>query len=176
MDRKKLDSDVPQLLDVFNDAWQHNWGFIPATDAEAKKMAADFKLILNDLSFFAEIDGQPVGICVCPPNLNEVTRDFHGKLSPLNVGKLLWRLKIREPRSARLMILGIRTELRNKKRYAPLAMAMIGELIRRGLRLGYQWAELGWTLEDNRLINAAIRSVGARIYKRYRIYEKPVGA
>ena len=69
-----------------------------------------------------------------------------------------------------------KTELRNKKRYAPLAIAMIGELIRRGQRLGYEWAELGWTLEDNRLINAAIRSVGAYVYKRYRIYEKPIAA
>ena len=176
VDRKNLKSEVYELLDVFNDAWQHNWGFIPATDGEAKKMAADLGLILDDLSFFAEIDGQPVGICICPPNLNEVVRDFNGKLSPVNVAKLVWRLKVQGPKSARLMILGIRTELRGKRRYAPLAMAMIGELIRRGLRIGYEWAELGWTLEDNRLINAAIRSVGAKIYKRYRLYEKPIGA
>ena len=59
---------------------------------------------------------------------------------------------------------------------APLAMAIIAELIRRGRKMGYEWAELGWTLEDNRLINAAIQSVGAKIYKRYRLYEKPIGA
>jgi hypothetical protein len=176
VNRKNLDAEVHDILGVFNDAWQHNWGFVPATDAEAKKMAADLKMILNDLSFFAEIDGQPVAICICLPNLNEVVYDFKGNLGPFNVLKLLWRLKVKGPKSARLMILGIRTELRGKKRYAPLAMAMIGELIRRGLRMGYEWAELGWTLEDNRLINATIRSVGAKIYKRYRIYEKPIGA
>ena len=175
VDTKNLKTEVYDILGVFNDAWQHNWGFVPATDAEAKKMAADLKLILNDLSFFAEIDGQPVGICICPPNLNEVTRDFDGKLSPVKVAKLVWRLKVRDPKSARLILLGIKTELRGKKRYAPLAMAIIAELIRRGRRLGYEWAELGWTLEDNRLINAAIRSVGAELYKRYRIYEKPIG-
>lgn len=175
VDTKRLNTEVYDILGVFNDAWQHNWGFVPATDAEAKKMASDLKLILNELSFFAELDGQPVGICICPPNLNEVTRDFRGKLSPANVAKLVWRLKVREPKSARLMLLGIKTELRGKKRYAPLAMAIIAELIRRGRRLGYEWAELGWTLEDNRLINAAIRSVGAELYKRYRIYEKPIG-
>jgi GNAT superfamily N-acetyltransferase len=176
VNRDELDEEVHEILGVFNDAWRNNWGFVPATDAEAKKMAADLKLILNDLSFFAEIDGQPVGICICPPNLNEVIYDFGGKLTPINLGKLVWRLKVKGPKSGRLMILGIRSELRGKKRYAPLAMAMIGELIRRGLRMGYEWAELGWTLEDNRLINAAIRSVGAKIYKRYRIYEKPIGA
>jgi GNAT superfamily N-acetyltransferase len=174
---RNLKKEVRDILDVFNDAWQHNWGFVPATDAEAKKMAADLQLILDkELSFFVEIDGQPVAICVCLPNLNEVIRDFEGKLNPVTIAKLIWRLKIRGPKSARLMLLGIRTDLRGKKRYAPLATAVIAELVRRGLKEGYDWAELGWTLEDNRLINAAIRSMGAKIYKRYRIFEKPIGA
>jgi len=174
---RNLKKEVCDMLDVFNDAWQHNWGFVPATAAEAKKMAADLQLILDkELSFFAEIDGQPVAVCVCLPNLNEVIADFKGKLTPVTVGKLIWRLKIRRPKSARVMLLGIRTDLRGKKRYAPLAMAVIAELVRRGLKQGYEWAELGWTLEDNRLINAAIRSMGATIYKRYRLFEKPIGA
>ena len=174
---RNLKKEVRDILDVFNDAWQHNWGFVPATDAEAKKMAADLQLILDkEISFFAEIDGQPVAICVCLPNLNEVIADFQGKLNPVTIGKLIWRLKIRRPKSARLMLLGVRTELRGKRRYAPLATAVIAELVRRGLKEGYDWAELGWTLEDNRLINAAIRSMGAKIYKRYRLFEKPIGA
>jgi len=172
----KLKKEVRDILDVFNDAWQHNWGFVPATDAEAKKMAADLQLILDkELSFFAEIDGRPVAICVCLPNLNEVIADFDGRLNPIKIGKLIWRLKIRRPKSARLMLLGVRAELRGKKRYAPLATAVIAELVRRGLKEGYEWAELGWTLEDNRLINAAIQSMGAHIYKRYRIFEKAIG-
>jgi hypothetical protein len=174
---RKLKTEVRDILDVFNDAWQHNWGFVPATDSEAKKMAADLALILDkELSFFAEIDGQPVAICVCLPNLNEAIFDFKGKLNPVTITKLIWRLKIRRPKWARLMLLGIRTDLRGKKRYAPLEMAMIAELTRRGLKQGYEWAELGWTLEDNRLINAGIRSMGAVIYKRYRLFEKPIGA
>jgi len=173
----KLKKEVHDILGVFNDAWQHNWGFVPATDSEAKKMAADLQLILDkDISFFAEVDGQPVAICICLPNLNEVIYDFKGKLTPVNVAKLLWRLKLRRPKSARLMLLGVRTELRGKKRYATLAMAVIAELVRRGAKEGYEWAELGWTLEDNRLINASIRSMGAKIYKRYRLFEKSIGA
>jgi len=105
-----------------------------------------------------------------------VIYDFKGKLTPVNVAKLLWRLKLRRPKSARLMLLGVRTELRGKRRYAPLAMAVIAELVRRGSKEGYEWAELGWTLEDNRLINASIRSMGAKIYKRYRLFEKSIGA
>lgn len=172
-----LEKEVHDILDVFNDAWQHNWGFVPATDSEAKKMAADLKLIIDkEISFFAEIDGRPVAICVCLPNLNEVIYDFGGKLTAANVAKLVWRLKMHHPKSARLMLLGVRTELRGKKRYAPLATAVMAELARRGLKRKYDWAELGWTLEDNRLINAAIRSMRGQIYKRYRLFEKPVGA
>ena len=176
VNRRKLKTEVYDILDVYNDAFQHNWGFVPATDAEAKKMAADLGPIADDVSFFADIDGRPVGICIALPNLNELIRDFNGKLGPVNVVKLVWRLKVRGTKSGRLILLGVRPELRRKRRYAPLAMAICAELIRRGHENGYEWAELGWTLEDNHEINATIRSVGGRIYKRYRLYEKAIGA
>ena len=175
VNRRKLETEVYDILDVYNDAFRDNWGFVPATDAEAKKMAADLGPIANDLSFFAEIDGRPVGICICLPNLSEVIRDFDGKLSPVNMVKLVWRLKVREPKSGRLILLGIRTELRHEKRYAPLAMAICAELTRRGREMGYEWADLGWTHEDNHPVNIIIQRAGAKIYKRYRLYEKAIG-
>jgi hypothetical protein len=176
VNRRKLKAEVYDLLDVYNDAFQHNWGFVPATDAEAKKLAADLGPIADEVSFFADIDGRPVGICIALPNVNEVIRDFNGTLGPIKLVKLLWRLKVRGTKSGRLILLGIRPELRRKRRYAPLAMAICAELMRRGHENGYEWAELGWTLEDNHAINATIRSVGGRIYKRYRLYEKAIGA
>jgi GNAT superfamily N-acetyltransferase len=175
VNRKKLDTEAYDILDVYNDAFQHNWGFVPATNAEAEKLAKDLGPIGNDLSFFADIDGRPVGICIALPNLNEVIRDFNGRLTPLNVLKLLWRLKVKGPKSGRFILLGIRTELRHKRRYAPLAMAICAELMRRSHEMGYEWGELGWTLEDNHAVNVIIRRSGGRIYKRYRLYEKAIG-
>ncbi len=176
LDKSKLKEEVPKLLDIFNDAWSHNWGFVPSTDAEADKMAKDLALVLDpELSFFAEIDGRPVAMCVCLPNLNEVIRDFNGKLNPSTVAKLLWRLKVKGPKSARLMLLGIRKELRGVKRYGGLSMALYAEIARRGVARGYEWAELGWTLEDNRRINLGIQAMGGKLCKRYRVYEKPLG-
>ncbi|MEZ4287908.1 MAG: hypothetical protein R3A47_07135 [Polyangiales bacterium] len=173
----KMKEELEVLLAIFNDAWQHNWGFVPATDAEVAKMAKDLKLIIDkDIAFFAEIDGKPVAICVCLPNLNEVTADFGGKLTPKNVAKLLWRLKVNKPKSARLMLLGISTELRHQKRYGALSTAMYAELAKRGIANGYRWAELGWTLEDNKLINLGIQAMRGKVYKRYRIYEKSIPA
>ncbi|UJR79829.1 hypothetical protein [Sandaracinus amylolyticus] len=171
----KMDRELRIILDIFNDAWKDNWGFVPATAEEAKKMGEELKLILDkELAFIAEVDGKAVAICVALPNLNEVIRDFDGKLNPVTLGKLIWRLKVKRPKSARLVMLGIRSEMRHQRRYAGLSHALYVEVAKRGEKLGYQWGELSWTLEDNRPINLGIKSMGARIYKKYRVYEKDV--
>ncbi|AKF07567.1 hypothetical protein [Sandaracinus amylolyticus] len=171
----KMDRELRIILDIFNDAWKDNWGFVPATEEEAKKMGEDLKLILDkELAFIAEVDGKAVAMCIALPNLNEVIRDFDGKLNPVTLGKLIWRLKIKRPKSARLVMLGIRSEMRHQRRYAGLSHALYVEVAKRGEKLGYEWGELSWTLEDNRPINLGIKSMGARIYKKYRVYEKAV--
>jgi len=172
---RKMQRELRIILDIFNDAWHQNWGFVPATEDEAKKMAEELRLILDkDLSFIAEVDGKPVGLCICLPNLNEVIRDFDGKLNPLTVAKLLYRLKVKRPKTGRLMMLGIKGEMRNVRKYAGLSHALYVEVAKRGEQLGYRWGELSWTLEDNRPINLGIKSMGAKIYKKYRVYERPV--
>ena len=161
------------IMEIFNDAWQNNWGFVPATDSEVKKTAEELRLLIDpELAFIAEVDGKAVGMCIALPNLNEVTRDFDGKLNPITIGKLLYRLKVKRPKTARLMMLGISSEMRNVRRYAGLSHALYVEIAKRGEKIGYEWGELSWTLEDNRPINLGIKSMGAKIYKKYRVYEK----
>lgn len=173
VDRKKMDEEVQIILEIFNDAWSENWGFVPLSKAEVKKMAEDLVLILDpNIAFFVELEGRPVAVCLALPNLNEAIRDLNGKLLPFGFLKLLYRLKVKRVRSARLVILGIRRELRGVKRYGGLSTAMYVELVRRGARAGYETCELGWTLEDNRLINLGIKAMRGKIYKTYRIYEK----
>ena len=175
IDRRRLDDEIATALRIFNDAWQHNWGFVPATPAEAHKMARDLRFLIDPaVSFFAEIDGRAVAMVISLPNLNEVIRDFGGRLTPTNLLKLVWRLKIKRPKTGRVLMVGIVTELRAVKRYGALSTALFAELTRRGAGVGYEWAELSWTLEDNRLINIGIKGMGANIYKRYRIYEKTI--
>lgn len=169
--RKELDS----ILEIFNDAWKNNWGFVPATPAEIEKMAKDMSLLIDeDIAFFAEIDGRPVAVCIALPNLNEAVRDLDGKLFPFGIFKMLYRLKVKKPKSARLLILGIREELRHVKKYGGLSTAIYAELARRGIAAGYEWAELGWTLEVNRPINLGIRAMKGQQYKTYRLYERPI--
>ena len=173
INKKTMERDVHTMLEIFNDAWSHNWGFVPATPAEARKIAEDFKLIIDeDLAFFAEIEGREMGLCVTLPNLNEVIRDLDGKLLPFGFAKLLWRLKVKRPKSARLMMLGLRKELRGIKRYGGLSLAMYVEVSKRGAKKGVEWGELSWTLEDNHPINLGIKAMGAKVYKKYRVFEK----
>jgi hypothetical protein len=173
--RKKLFEDVNLLVDIFNDAWSDNWGFVPFTRKEIEKMAADFKLLLiPEITSIVSIAGEPAAVAVALPNLNELVADFKGKLVPYGLPKLLWRLKVRGPRSARLVLLGIRKKWRYVRKYAALSAFMYAELNEGGRKLGIKEGELGWTLEDNGAVNAGIQMMGAKLYKKYRVYEKPL--
>ncbi|MBK6692401.1 MAG: hypothetical protein IPG50_09380 [Myxococcales bacterium] len=170
---KDLDRDVTLVTDIFNDAWAENWSFVPFTRNEVRKMAKDFKLILEpELTRIAFIDGEPAAVAVALPNINELIPDLNGKLLPLGFAKLLYRLKVQGPKTARLVILGIRKKFRFNRKYAPLSVFLFGELHESGKRIGIQWGELGWTLEDNGPVNAAIRVMGGEVYKKYRVYER----
>jgi hypothetical protein len=170
---KTLESDVRLLLDIYNDAWSENWGFVPFTSKEAEKMAADFKLLLvPEITCIVSINDEPAAVALALPNLNSLVGDMHGKLLPLGLPKLLWRLKVRGPRSARLIILGIRKKWRNVRKYAALSAFMYAEMNDGGRKLGIREGELGWTLEDNGRVNAGIQLMGAKVYKKYRVFEK----
>ena len=149
---------------------------VPALPDEVEKVVKDLKLILDpDIAFIAEIHGKPAGMCIMLPNLNEAIADLDGKLLPLGLFKLLYRVKVKHPRSTRLMMLGIRKEYtKNVKRYGGLSAAMYVEVAKRGVAKGYRWGELSWTREDDKPINLGIRSMGAKIYKTYRVYQKPL--
>jgi hypothetical protein len=173
VDMKNIGRDVELLVEMFNDAWSDNWGFVPSTRNEVKKMAADFKMILlPEITCFVSIDGEPAAFAIALPNLNELVRDFGGKLLPLGLPKLLWRLKVEGPKSARLILLGIRRKWRHSRKYAPLSAFMYAEMNDGGRKLGIKEGELGWTLEDNGRVNAGIQMMGAKQYNTYRVYEK----
>jgi hypothetical protein len=168
-----LDKDVEILCDVFNDAWSDNWGFVPFTRGEIKKMAADLKLLLiPDLLIICTIDGEPAAVALAIPNLNELVRDLGGKLLGVGLPKLVWRLKVRGPTQARLILLGIRKKYRNVRKYAPLSAFLYAEMNDGARKLGIREGELGWTLEDNGRVNAGIAMMGAKPYKTYRVFEK----
>jgi hypothetical protein len=175
LQRKHADREIDIVLSIFNEAWQDNWGWVPMTRAEADKAVQDLKLVMDEeIALVAEIDGKPAAICLAFPNVNEAIRDLNGKLLPLGWAKLLYRLKVKRTKTARLFIMGIRSEYRRNKRYGGLAMAMFVEIAKLGSAVGYEWGELSLTLEDNTLINLGIKAMGGKVYKTYRLYERAI--
>ena len=175
VDMKEFNRDLRLLLDIFNDAWQDNWGFVPFSEAEIVALAKILKpLVVRDLAWFVELDGQGVGMILALPNVNEAIADLEGRLLPFGWAKLLWRLKVRGLKSARVPLMGVRMKYRGTALGAALALMVIDALRVNGKRLGYQRAELGWILENNTVVRRIIESVGGQPYKTYRLYEKPL--
>jgi hypothetical protein len=172
-DMKNFDAEVRTIVDVFNDAWADNWGFVPFSERELAKLAEELKLIvIPELTYIAEIDGEPAAVALALPNVNELIHDLGGKLAPLGLPKLLWRLKVVGPKTARLAILGIRRKHRAVRKYAGLSTYLYVKMNEAGRRCGIRWGELSWTLEDNAPVNVAIKFMGGKVYKRYRLYER----
>ncbi|MCK6590320.1 MAG: hypothetical protein HUU21_38110 [Polyangiaceae bacterium] len=173
VDPKHFLRDVRLIMEIFNDAWSDNWGFVPMTEKEMIKLAKDLELILlPELTKLTFINGEAAAVAMGLPNINEMIKDLKGQLFPLGLPKLLYRLKVRGPKSGRLIILGINKKWRHVRRYAGLSAFLYVQMNRSAHLLGLKGGELGWTLEDNAAINAGIRLMGGRIYKRYRIFER----
>lgn len=165
--------DLAIVIDIFNDAWSENWGYVPFTQAEIAHFNKELKpLVRTESLCLAEVDGEPVAMAICLPNLNEAIADLGGRLLPFGWAKLLWRLKIGPMRSARVPLFGVRRRYHGSPMGAALAYGVIDRLRRDHAALGFREAELSWVLEDNTAMRSMIEAVGGRAYKTYRLFEK----
>jgi len=171
--RKHLLEDAAIMRDIFNDAWQNNWGFVPLAEAEwAETVSTLTKLMPDDYIQIAEYDGEPVAFIVALPNLNEAARDLKGKLLPFGWAKLIWRLKVRHPKTARVPLMGVRLSFQHS-RLGPTLAFMVIDAVRKALHArGVRDVEMGWILEDNDGMRNIIETIGGEAYKRYRVYQK----
>jgi len=167
LDPGRFERDLAIVQQIYREAWEDNWGFVPPTDAEIRQIATDLRPVLDpELVLFAEISGRSVGCVVAIPDLNPVLKRMNGRLLPFGFLHFLRRRAI--VHRARVLLLGVVQDARRIGLY-PL---LIAEVHRRGIARGYKGAELSWTLEDNEAINAGIEAAGGRRYKTYRLYEK----
>jgi hypothetical protein len=173
LNRRQLRQELEILRDIFNDAWQENWGFVPFTEAEFADIGELLTLLVDDnFVQIAEIGGRPVAMIVVMPNINEAIRDLDGRLLPFGWIRLLWRLKLHHPRSARVALMGIRREFQNSALGAALAFRVIDAVRWNVMRRGVSDVEMSWILEDNTRMRNIIETIGGYQTKRYRIYEK----
>ena len=177
LDRKRFDDEIALLRDIFNDAWAENWGFVPFTAAEFHELGRNLRHVVDpELIQIAEVDGAAAAFVVVVPNINEAIRDLRGRLFPTGWAKLLWRLKVRYPRTARVPLLGVRRRFQRMRIGAALAFLVIGAARLQTQRRGFRELELSWILEDNAGMRSLIESIGGRAYKRYRVYERTLDA
>lgn len=164
-----FDRDAQILKEIYNSAWEKNWGFVPMTDKEMDLTAKKLKQFAEpELILFAEIDDKSVGVSVTIPDINQVIKELNGRLGPIEILKFLYyKRKINGVRS---LIGGVKKEYRN----TGIISVLYYETEKVAARLGYKWCELGWNLEDNDLINKFDLAIGGKIYKKYRIYEMKI--
>jgi len=174
VDKSKFNEEARIILNLLNDAWSANWGYVPLTEAEIAYAGKKLKpIIFSELVRVAEVDGEPVAFMLTIPDINELTADLNGELFPFNFIKLLWRLRKPRTRRLRVPLMGVAKKLHHSRLASQLAFMMI-EYTRRDAvsKYGASIGEFGWILEDNKGMLAIAQLPGAAVNHRYRIYEK----
>jgi hypothetical protein len=174
VDKSRFDEEARIILNLLNDAWSDNWGFVPLTESEIAYAGKKLKpIIYEELVRVAEYDGQAVAFMITIPDMNELIRDLDGKLFPFGWAKLLWRLRHPKTRRARVPLMGVAKKLHHTRLASQLAFMLI-EFTRRDVvrNFGVTIGEFGWILEDNKGMLSIAELPGARVNHRYRIYEK----
>jgi GNAT superfamily N-acetyltransferase len=171
--KERFSEELDILQDIFEDAWSENWGFVPFTKAEFKHLGQNLKhLVHTEYVQIAEVEGAPDAMIVGIPNVNEIIKDLNGRLFPLGWLRLLWRLKVARPKTARVPLMGVRKSHHNSLLGAALAIMVVERVRRLGIKYGAKEVELSWILDDNKGMRNILESLGGVVYKRYRIYGK----
>ncbi len=174
VDMRRFDREVGTILEIYNQAWDKNWGFVPMDETEFRHMANDMKMIMDPgLCLIAEVGGEPAAFGLTLPNINQVLKKIPaGKLFPSGIFKLLWYFfgpgRKSTVTESRILALGIKHEHRS----LALGALLYAEYIQRSPALGMPVGEASWILEDNREMLHSLEAMNAEQTRRYRVYQK----
>ncbi len=171
---KDFRGEVRLVQEIYNDAWEKNWGFIPMSEGEINWMARELKpLVQPDLLRFAFYEGEVAGFILAVPDWNPVLKDLDGSpwKHPLRTIRHLLKSKPETMEGLRVITMGVKQKFRKRG----IEGMLVFEAIQEALRIGYSWSEYSWILEDNELVKGTIKIVNGKLYRTYRFYEKPLG-
>jgi ribosomal protein S18 acetylase RimI-like enzyme len=171
MTRRGLRRDLDVFAEIYNRAWRRNWGFVPYSKEDLDQYAHEMQLVFDPNWFMvAEKDGEPVGVAITVPDVNQVLARLGGRLLPF--GWLKFLVHRRRIDRVRVGFLGVKPEFQHLGVAARLYVEHFDTAARRPQRGG----ETGWILETNEAMNRGMEAMGGRIVKRYRMYERPLNA
>lgn len=172
VDKSRFDQEARIILDILNDAWSDNWGFVPLTEPEIRDVGVKLKpIVYEDLIRIAELDGRPVAFMITLPDLNEALKPLNGSLLPFGWLTLLRWLRRPRVRTMRVPLMGVVKELQSSRMASQLAFMMI-EYIRAAsvANYGASRGEIGWILDDNQGMRSIAETIQSRVNKVYQIY------
>ncbi len=164
-----LDHDVEKIIQLSNICLLRNWGYSPVTDDEVRAMVNDLKQIIHPkgVIFAEDLKGNSVGFAIAIPDINMIIKNLNGKLFP--VGWLTLLRKLPKIKQYRMFALGVIPEYQQKGIDSLLYRALYESLFQEGFRM-----EINYVLEDNMPMNNAIRKLGAKPLRRYRVFQKSI--
>lgn len=174
LDRSRLKThETAIMVELFNDAWSGNWGYVPVTKEEVDSLADDLKVLMPpEYGLIVEFDGEPQAFVVAVPNFSEIISDLDGRLLPFGWLKLFRRMRSHGFASVRIMLLGTRKAVQNSAVAGLILMTIMEEAHRLAANSSGQYLEAGWVLEENMSMRRPIEISGGKIDKVHRIYEK----
>jgi len=177
IDKANYDRDAEIFIEILNEAWSKNWGFVPFTQSEKDYAKKKLKpIILEKTNMIAELEGEPVAFMMAVPDINKKLLHMNGRMFPFNWAKLLWWLRNPKPTDFRVPLMGVVKKLQNSRMASQLAFMMIEYIRRAGVEhYGADRAEVGWVLDDNKGMIAIADAIGGKVNREYRLYEKPLG-
>lgn len=166
-DKTHFDAEVQRIRDLYNAAWEANWGFVPFTPDEFDHLAKQLKPVADfDLIAFVEVKGVTAGFAIALPDLNQALKPMNGRLFPIGWAKGLWYG--RKINALRVLTLGVLPQYRK----TGAAELLYLYLFRTGLRKRMRTGEFSWILEDNLAMRTPMEKLGATVTKRYRLYDR----
>jgi hypothetical protein len=169
IDFKNFNRELKIIYNIYNSAWEKNWGFVPMDEEEFFHASGILKYVADeDFILIAEIDEKPVGFIIGLLDINVLIREIKGKLLPFGIFKFLKNKK--NIKTLRIITLGIVEQCRNKG----LDYVLITEVTNNAFKKGVRYGECSWILEDNKKMNNALLKLSGEVYKIYRIYDKEI--
>jgi len=165
----QFDQEIDVLWEIYNSAWETNWGFVPMNHKEFVFTAREMKSVLDPrLCFIAEVKGEPAGFSLTLPDVNQTLKSLNGKLFPF--GWLKFILGQRRINRSRVITLGVKKQFQRLGIDAFFYHATYKQL----MEMNIFRVDMSWVLEDNQAMIGPIEKIGGTPYKRHRIYERSI--